>query len=258
MKKRTTRFCSALLSVLMLSSATTALQATATEVKDKKTINTSMCGTGDLSNQMKDTYDGVVIDSAKDYYALKSNGVQHNLIKNPTNLPKSIDNSQSKYFPAIGNQGGMGSCVGWAQTYYQFTYTMNKSLGIATTAQNSFSPVYAYSLVCGGDNDMGSGYNDVANMMKETGVAPVSHAPITDDCTNWYAQENVRREALKYRLKDYQMFEDVGKADNQITSPDDEDLLAIKTALANEEIPANISFMDVDSSNWAYPYIAKA
>ena len=253
MKKRTTRLYSALLSVLMLSSATTALHANATEVKDENPASTVEYATGDLSNQMEYTYDGVVIDSAKDYYALKSNGVSHNLIKNPTNLPESIDNSQSKYFPVIGNQGGMGSCVGWAQTYYQFTYAMNKSRGIATTAQNSFSPVYTYSLVCGGDNDMGSGYSDVATLMKETGAAPVSHAPITDDCTNWYADESVRREALKYRIKDYQLFEDVGSDKKQVTSPDDEDLTAIKTALANEEI---LTF-STEISNWVSEKLTK-
>lgn len=111
MKKRTTRLCSALLSVLMLLSATTVLQVNATEGKEETTASTPMFGTGDLSKQMEDTYDGVVIGSAEDYYALRSNGVTHNLIKNSKSLPASVDHSQSKYFPEIGNQAV------WARVY---------------------------------------------------------------------------------------------------------------------------------------------
>ena len=182
MKERTTRLCSALLSVLMLLSSTTVLQVNATEVKEETTASTPMFGTGDLSKQMEDTYDGVVIGSAEDYYALRSNGVTHNLIKNSKSLPASVDHSQSKYFPEIGNQGSMGSCVCWAQTYYQFTYAMNKAMGVTTTPQNSFSPIFTYSLVCSAQADLGSGYNDVATLMKETGAATVKSVPITDDC----------------------------------------------------------------------------
>ena len=120
----------------MLLSATTVLQVNATEGKEETTASTPMFGTGDLSKQMEDTYDGVVIGSADDYYALRSNGVTHNLIKNSKSLPASVDHSQSKYFPEIGNQGSMGSCVCWAQTYYQFTYAMNKAMGVTTTPQN--------------------------------------------------------------------------------------------------------------------------
>lgn len=236
MKKRTTRLCSALLSVLMLLSATTVLQVNATEVKEETIASTKMFGTGDLSKQMEDTYDGVVIGSAEDYYALRSNGVTHNLIKNSKSLPASVDHSQSKYFPEIGNQGGMGSCVCWAQTYYQFTYAMNKAMGVTTTPQNSFSPIFTYSLVCSAQADLGSGHNDVATLMKEIGAATVKSVPITDDCTNWYANEDIRREALKYRVKDYQMFEDIGSSEASITSPDDEDLVAIKTSLANGDV----------------------
>lgn len=236
MKKLTTRLCSALLSVLMVSSATTALMVRATEVQDELPANNTMNATGDLSKLMEDNYDGVIIESPEDYYALHSNGLANNFIKDSSSLPKSIDNSQSKYFPEIGNQGSLGSCTCWAQTYYQFTYEMNKSRGITTTPQNSFSPIFTYSLVCSATPDLGSGFHDVANLMKETGAAPVSSVPITDDCTNWNANENIRREALKYRIKDFQMFEDIGDSKKQITSPDDEDLAAIKTSLANGDV----------------------
>ncbi len=234
------------MSVIMLSSATTAVQVNATDADNEKLESTVIRATGDLSNQIENNYDGVVIGSAEDYYALKSKGGAYNLIKNSSSLPESIDNSQSKFFPKIGNQGGIGSCVGWAQTYYQFTYTMNKHRGITTTHHNCFSPIYTYSLVCGGDYDAGSGFNDVAILMKEIGSAPVSYAPITTDCTNWYAKENIRREALKYRIKDFQLFSEIGYEENPVTSTDDEDLLAIKPALTNGEI---LTF-STEINNW--------
>ena len=40
-------------------------------------------------------------------------------------LPAAVDNStgeNGKYFPAIGNQGTIGSCLAWADKYYNKTY----------------------------------------------------------------------------------------------------------------------------------------
>ena len=62
-------------------------------------------------------------------------------------LPSFVDNSTSRFFPAIGDQGQLGSCQYWAQVYYQFTYTMNKSMGVTTTPDNTFSPQWAYNIV---------------------------------------------------------------------------------------------------------------
>lgn len=240
MKKRTTRLCSALLSLLILTLATTALQASATETINGNTPSTETRATGDLSLQVEDTYDGVIIGSAEDYYKLnKSTAVngKGNLIKASSTLPDSIDNSRSKYFPLIGNQGSLGSCVAWAQVYYQFTYTMNKEMGVATTTQNTFSPTFIYNLISGGDADSGGVYSDVNFIMNEVGNVPASVVPISDNVTNWYATENIRREALRYRIKDYQKFDDLGEDEkSQITSADDKDLEAVKTSLSNGDV----------------------
>ena len=40
--------------------------------------------------------------------------------------PSKVDLSTSKYFPAIGSQGGVGSCTAFSTVYYQFTYEANK------------------------------------------------------------------------------------------------------------------------------------
>lgn len=62
-----------------------------------------------------------------------------------TNLPDSCDNSTSPYFPAIGDQGQVGSCVAFATTYYHFTYEANKLRNITTTPGNTCSPQWTYS-----------------------------------------------------------------------------------------------------------------
>ena len=54
-------------------------------------------------------------------------------------FPSSVDNSTSVYFPTIGNQGEIGSCSGWSTTYYQYTYEVNKMLGISTLQYNEIS-----------------------------------------------------------------------------------------------------------------------
>lgn len=38
-----------------------------------------------------------------------------------TPLPDSVDLSESKYFPPIGNQGGLGSCATFSTAYYQLS-----------------------------------------------------------------------------------------------------------------------------------------
>ncbi len=64
----------------------------------------------------------------------------------------SVDNSNSIYFPAIGNQGQMNSCAGWASTYYQYTYEVNRLKGVATTTSNTYSPSWTYNYINGGAN----------------------------------------------------------------------------------------------------------
>ena len=59
---------------------------------------------------------------------------------NSNTLPSRVDLSVSEFFPEIGNQGGIGSCLSWASTYYQFTYEAHKLNNIVTTNSNAYSP----------------------------------------------------------------------------------------------------------------------
>ncbi len=152
-------------------------------------------------------------------------------------LPDIVDNSESPYFPAIESQGSLGACVYWAETYYQFTYTMNKAMGIVTTPENTFSPSFTFNLGNGGKN--GGGWDiDGFTLMQEIGNVPLSTVPYTEnEFLSWHASEEIWREALNYRVKTYEYLKDVGLTnETQITSVDDPDLTKIKTCLANGEV----------------------
>lgn len=151
-------------------------------------------------------------------------------------LPDFVDNSQNEYFPEIDSQGDLGACVSWGQTYYQFTYMMNRSMGVKTTPENTFSPSFNFNIINGG-RGTGAWDKDGYNIMKEIGSVPLSEVAYnTKEWNNWFATEEVWREAMKYRIKDYTYLKDIGMDNSPVSSPDDSDLLAIKTLLFQGEV----------------------
>ena len=61
-------------------------------------------------------------------------------------LPTKVDLSISKYFPAIRDQGNLGSCTAFAAAYYMYTYEMNRFQDISSkTLSNCYSPAYVYN-----------------------------------------------------------------------------------------------------------------
>ncbi len=70
-------------------------------------------------------------------------------------LPTSVDNSKSIYFPSVISQQG-GSCAQAAGIGYMFTYEMNRYLGReAGGDENSFSYLYTWNFVNGGQDEGG-------------------------------------------------------------------------------------------------------
>lgn len=248
MKKSTLKICSAVLSVTTLMSSLPILTTSAVDTESQKletgvveNNNQFYGATGDRSLENGGIPESAtVINSTYEYYQVaeqnNSFGEDDLRMKANSNLPKSIDNSNSKYFPLIKSQGSIGSCVAWAETYYQYTYTMNKYLGIETRPDNTFSPKWVYNLAnCG--EDKGSVASDVYEIMKEQGNVPWSMVPYDNDYLSWSPVEDIWKTAINYRIKDYQFFEDVGNKDSSlITSADDVDLEPIKTALSNGDI----------------------
>ena len=250
MKKPLLKLTSSILSATMLLSSaslfsTNAQNSTAeasSEVIYDITDDSSTRKTGDLTPFMEQSEDVKVISSVEDYYNTAiANGADLKISAGDAELPDSVDNSQSPYFPPIDDQESLGSCVAWAQVYYQYTYTMNKAMGVTTTADNAFSPKFAYNYVNTGE-DGGSSNEAVYEFMQYHGNVPISMVPYDDDYLSWTPTENVWKTAIEYKLKDYQNFDIIGNDDTKITSPDDEDLLPIKTALNNGEVLAMSTF----------------
>ncbi|MEE1061939.1 MAG: starch-binding protein [Ruminococcus sp.] len=250
-KRTASRFCSAVLSATTLMSMLTFFPANAVEAEQKPTekpqasyentdIPKDMRASGDLTIEQGLSENAKIIKSIDEYYKELENDDITVLgkVKRKKNapLPASVDNSTSKYFPPIGNQGSLGTCVGWAQAYYQFTYEMNKSMDVASTSQNAFSPKFVYNYA-NGAKDEGSNSENVFDFMKHQGSVPLSLVPYDGkNYLDWSATEEVWSTAIKYRVNDYQYFDLLGNEETRITSVDDEDIKPIKEALSNGEV----------------------
>lgn len=179
---------------------------------------------------------GAIISDADDYYDAHNKRNKDIAQTGANTLPESVDLSKSKYFPPIGNQGGLGSCASFAGVYYQFSYHVNEKMGVAATYENSRSPQIAYNFVSSGSNS-GTTYFGNFGFLRYFGAPAISTVPYTDsDSLNWYATDGIWREAIRTRLDQYYKYDDVGEEDTMITSPDDEDLLAYKTALSDGKL----------------------
>lgn len=117
-------------------------------------------------------------------------------------LPTSVDNSQLASFPPIGNQGGLGSCLPWATTYYQLSHEMNLVRGTAANSGNQnniYSPKWTYNLANGG-GDNGVGFSTGYSLLKSSGAATMAEFPYDGNFLEWNLDKNVWRNALRSRL----------------------------------------------------------
>ena len=243
MKKVSKKFLCLVLAMVMLLCSLPSISINAQTTQNKAyAIEDSMDQTrrtGDLEIGNEFDNDVFVIESVEDYYKAANNVSDSKKDIASTSaqaVPKSVDNSTSKYFPKIGDQGSIGACVVFATVYYQFTYTMNKQRDVATTDDNIFSVKWNYNFVNSG-RDVGSTAFENYNLIKQHGCPFEKSYPYDGkDYLGWCTDEKVWREAMRYRIEDYQMFTDVGKDDKIITSADDSDLIEIKTALANGDV----------------------
>ena len=253
MKSTKIRLCSAVLSATTLMSMLTFLPTNAAEIKAETPDSFTSMKTvkdergihfyGPTGNNLKDEYetldDVTVIDNLAEYNKITGNtpkmGINNKPLKKETKLPKFVDNSESIYFPEIGDQQDLGSCLFWAQVYYQYTYEFNRAMNIPTTYETTFSPQWSYNVATAGD-DMQC-YTPISlNFMINQGSVPLTQVPYDSLYLNAHPTEEIWRNSINYRLKGFQMFEEIGTKDTQVTSPDDSDLLLIKTALNNGEI----------------------
>ncbi|MDI9643632.1 MAG: PKD domain-containing protein [Candidatus Verstraetearchaeota archaeon] len=116
-------------------------------------------------------------------------------------LPTSVDNSLLPAFPPIRSQGGIGSCVAWATTYYQLTYETNLVRGrIASNGDNNviFSPKWTYNMINNGV-DGGAYFSDAYSLLIKHGAVTWAEFPYDKDYLSWCLNATSWRNAINYR-----------------------------------------------------------
>ncbi|MCA1794525.1 MAG: C39 family peptidase [Desulfobacteraceae bacterium] len=123
--------------------------------------------------------------------------------------PLSVDLSTN--FPAPGDQGRQGSCVGWATAYALKTYHEKLEMGWSlNTADHLFSPAFVYNQINGGQ-DEGSYIFQALDLAVNQGVATLRHMPYSD--TDYVTQPSAaaRAEAAGYRAAEWYRINDTSQ-----------------------------------------------
>lgn len=136
---------------------------------------------------------------------------QAEAISESINLPPSVDLSQEKYFPPIGEQIAP-SCAAWATAYYQFTYQVAKmndwNVKEDSSGEYIFTPRYLWTYL----NDSissGTTLEDCIKILAKKGCLRWSDFPETNSSLSWYRNESeqetfdVLYKALENRVSGY-------------------------------------------------------
>lgn len=125
--------------------------------------------------------------------------------KNAAVLPKSYVISDA-YFPTPGDQGNLGSCVGWSTGYAfaSFYFSAKNQWGKPADYSKVMSPAYVYNGIreCNCGPDCGSYIADALELMKTKGVVPWEYMPYSDkDCSK--PMDDEFSVASNYKIKGY-------------------------------------------------------
>lgn len=183
-----------------------------------------------------------------------------------TALPSSFTLKGDIHMPPVDNQGTIGCCVSEAEAFLQFTnavsrylHSINPSIDWNPSSGDTgviFSPKWTY-------NFSGPGCEWVYTILKHHGAAfmkdcifyksPTSNpfgSALSSQAKSraWDVSGTVMENALKYRLKDYDVVE-FSKIGDVTTSRTGKQLLErIKTAITN----GNVVAVSGDAYTWAY------
>lgn len=112
----------------------------------------------------------------------------------------SCDNSA--HLPPIGNQGGQGSCVGWAIAYYYKTYQeWEEHQWDVTDPAHQFSPAFVYNQINGGA-DQGSYFSDAFLVLTDMGCANLLDMPYDQYVYTSFPDGEVFTNAIPFRCDD--------------------------------------------------------
>jgi hypothetical protein len=102
-----------------------------------------------------------------------------------SSLGSSVDLSEQ--LPPVGNQGGQGSCVGWATSYYYKTWSekLEHPAWDLSDPRYRFSPAFVYNQINRGV-DNGAYFEDAFELLEAKGDVDISEMPYNQN--NWTAQ----------------------------------------------------------------------
>lgn len=167
-------------------------------------------------------------------------------------LPSSVDLSTSPYFPEIGDQGSLGSCVSWATTYYQFTYEAHKLNNIITTKENTYSPTWTFNLTNGGLVSA-SFYTDAYNVLINHGALTMKDMPYNSNNynTSWSDDIDAMIEALNVRASSVGHV-GIVTSGATITNNKSTNLNMVKSLLNSGKVLMVRGASDYQLLNWSY------
>jgi hypothetical protein len=125
----------------------------------------------------------------------KDSFIKESIIK-VTKPLSAVDHSAN--IPPVGDQGSIGSCVGFATGYYYKTYQEFEDYGWSVfDIHHVFSPSFVYNHINGG-GDFGADFDDAFKLLDDNGCANIFDFPNTTNVTLW-PSEAIYLDAIKYR-----------------------------------------------------------
>lgn len=120
-------------------------------------------------------------------------------------MPPRIDLSPS--FPRPGDQGRLGTCVGWALGYLQ-TFHENEERGITPRESGpAYSPLFVYHYARSpGDRDCQGGLSTTKalEVLQQRGVAPIELMPYAEDRCNAVPSAEAISAAPRFRIERFE------------------------------------------------------
>ncbi len=162
-------------------------------------------------------------------------------IKKSSSLPTSVNNSLLPSFPPIGNQEQLGSCVGWASTYYQASHELGLLNGFNNKKSftNVLSPKWTYDMINQG-KDHGASPPDAFTLLCTSGAVSILTVPYNTNHTKWDLKTSDWISAISNRMAPYVL---IPGLDGNIT--------AIKQSLNNGHVLTFSTFID----SWVLTHI---
>jgi C1A family cysteine protease len=134
-------------------------------------------------------------------------------------LPSIVD--LSSWFPAPGNQGDQGSCVGWAVAYGLKSYQEARERNAPPNSSNQiYSPSFIYNQIkishCNGGSDIAQ----ALNLLKSTGVSTIQEFPYNEFECSSIPDQSIKQSAKNNAIAEWRRvnFSDDVEVKSQLNS----------------------------------------